>query len=828
MHAYLAARGPDAYAVLPRWFALVVFAAGLRPFLTDIAERRAWVRISGTLLIGAPPKGKPETAQGRARGRPEAVGGVGRTTSQPWISLMRTEMMQRQGRRGGEGDGRMAGQADGGTRDSSTRNSVRGGTHGAVVQAGVVHGDVRIEAARAGERPPPPWQLPPAGRVVDRVSELAILDRHRQRALPEQRPVVVALSGLGGVGKTATALAWLHRLREDLPDGQLYAALGGHAPDGPTDPGEVLGGFVRALGVPHDAVPVSLAERATLYRSLTAGRHLAVLLDDAVSAAQVRPLLPGGTGVAVVTARRRLTGLVVDGAVALDLDPLPSDAALELLGLVLGDGRVAAQPDDARALVELCAGLPLAVRVAGAQLAARPRRRLGAMVRSLTDAHRRLGLLTVAGDDGSKDVRAALSLAYEALPSGAARLYRLLGLHPGTEFAAPAAAAALGAREVRDVHAALEALYDTHLLVGAAHGDDDRYRMHDLVRLHAHECAERDETAPERAAALRRIADHYLATATRAEEVADPQHRTMRRDYGPGPLPTFDRDDFEGPEQALDWLELELPNLMAVVRSARRHGFPTVAWQLTDAMWPLFLRRKMHDSAHHAYGEGLAAARELRDAKAECRMLTSGGLGELGRGRADHALEMFERAAAIFRGQRDALGRGLAHRRLGHLDEAGGLFAEAAERLPACGDVRAGALARLNLADVALARALPEQAVVDAEAAGAVLREAGDAYNAARAELVASKAQLMARRLIAAQERLSVAGDLLRGMGAHYETARALECLAELAELRGDSATAAQRCQEALALFDVAGRPDAPEARAARARLERVGEPPAP
>ncbi|WP_225848192.1 tetratricopeptide repeat protein [Streptomyces sp. HPF1205] len=712
--------------------------------------------------------------------------------------------------------------------ERDTNNELSGKVEGPVVQARVVYGGIHIGSAPepAGTGAPAgrvpsgrvPWQFPPSARITDRAAELAALERHRVRAAEEGNPVLAALSGLGGIGKTTLALAWLRSLRSHLPGGQLYADLGAHSPGGPEAPAAVVSRFLRALGVPPGEVPSAPAERVALYRSLTAGGRLAVLLDDAATAAQVRPLLPGTGNVTVVTSRRRMTGLTVDGCYPLHLEPLPPAAALQLLADTLADDRVATQPEDARALVELCSGLPLAVRVAGARLAARPRRVIATMVRSLAEERGRLEALAV---DDDHDVRAALDVSYQGLRPGAARLYRLLGLHPGTDFEAPAAEAALaGAGDAAEL---LDTLHDASLLADIG---DERYRFHDLVRLHAGEKAAQDEPEHERAAAFRRIADHYLATATRAEEILDPQHRTMAREYGPGPVPVAEFGD--SAEAALDWLERELPNAIAVIRACRTSGLPMLSWQLADALWPLFPRRKFYEDWRTAHAEGLAAARELGDTAAEARMLTSGGMGELGSGDHERALAMFADAARIFAAAGDALGRartlnyrGLAHQRLGDADRAAGFFRRAAEELPACGDERAGALARLNLAEVALGTGKPEEADADARTAHTVLLRSGDSYNAARAAIVLGRALLALDRPDQAEPAFSGALATLRRLSAGYEAARALEGLGEVAERRGRGDLARVHYQEAMSRYSAAGRPR--PAAGVRARLDGLG-----
>ncbi|WP_210591503.1 NB-ARC domain-containing protein [Streptomyces sp. GESEQ-35] len=704
--------------------------------------------------------------------------------------------------------------------ESGSSNEVSGTVHGATIQAGVVYGGIRIDSDVDSVRQTP-WQFPPSVRMVNRSLELSALERHRSRATREERPTLASVSGLGGVGKTTLVLRWLHTLRPHFPGGQLYADLGAQSPDGPAHPEEVLGRFLRALGVSAQQVPATLAERTALYRSLTADRRLVVLLDDAATAAQVRPLLPAGGNVTAVTSRSRLPGLTVDGSFPVQVEPLAPEAGVELLADTLADGRVAAQPDAARRLVELCAGLPLAVRVAGARLAARPERRITTMVRALAEERDRLDALAIEGDH---DVRAALDLSYQALPPVAARLYRLLGLHPGPEFSSSVAAALCAEGAEGDAVASLETLHDASLLLDAG---DERHRFHDLVRLHATTKAQEDEPPQERAKARRRIADHYLASTTRAEEIIDPQHRTMTRDYGAGPVVTADvgRD----PQTALDWLERELPAVMAVIRQARTAGFPTIAWQLADALWPLFLRRKFYDDWHAAHEEGLTAAQDLGDTAAECRMLTSGGVGQLGSGNHDRALEMFERAARHLLDAGDQLGhartlnyRGLALQRLGRLAEATDQFRRAAAELPEHGDRRAGALARLNLADTALTTGHDESALQHASAACTTLREEGDTYNAARATLLLGRASLALGRLDQADEHLSSALAILRDMTARYEMAHAVSGLAEVAERRGDAHTARDHYRAALDLYASVGRSRSEEAESARRRLGQM------
>lgn len=355
---------------------------------------------------------------------------------------------------------------------------------------------------RSSAPPPPrPAQLPP--RIADfcgRVREIFALDLKLDR-LP--RPDCVVLAGAGGVGKTTLAVHWAHRHRAEFPDGQLFADLRGFERP-PMRPDTVLGMFLRALGVPEARIPDGLAECSALYRALLAGRRMLVVLDNAGTAEQARPLLPATPGcLAVVTSRRRLSGLVVrDGAALVTVGPFAADDALELLGHVLGPARLAADPAAARELVERCDRLPLALRIAAARLMAHPDWSLGCWTRKLADERRRLQELSA--HDADLAVEASLYLSYRALSSGAARLFRLLGLHPGPDVDLPAAAALAG-RDPERTHRHLAELSDAHLVEEHAQG---HYVRTELVRIYAAQRVASEETPADRDLARERLRDH--------------------------------------------------------------------------------------------------------------------------------------------------------------------------------------------------------------------------------------------------------------------------------------------------------------------------------
>ncbi|MCA1676642.1 MAG: ATP-binding protein, partial [Actinobacteria bacterium] len=328
-----------------------------------------------------------------------------------------------------------------------------------------------------------PHQLPPGtAHFVGRVDELDQLSKLLDTAIEDGGTVVIsAVSGTAGVGKTALALRWAHRVRDEFPDGQLYVNLRGYDPDQPLSSGDALAGFLRALGVAGQDIPLEVEERAAAYRSLLDGRRMLVVLDNASSVEQVRPLLPGTpSAVVVVTSRDALAGLVArDGAARLDLDLLPPEDAVALLGALIG-GRVAAEPDAASALAGQCARLPLALRLAAELAAARPGTPLAALVAELADQQRRLELFDADGDPRTA-VRAVFSWSYQHLPAEAARAFRLLGLHPGPDLE-PYAAAALTHTGVEQAQHLLDLLARAHLVQAAIPG---RYGMHDLLRAYA-------------------------------------------------------------------------------------------------------------------------------------------------------------------------------------------------------------------------------------------------------------------------------------------------------------------------------------------------------
>ncbi|MGV9912464.1 BTAD domain-containing putative transcriptional regulator [Streptomyces tendae] len=451
---------------------------------------------------------------------------------------------------------------------------------------------------------------------------------------------VSALAGIGGVGKTTLAVHVAHQARAAFPDGQLYVDLQG-AGARPAEPETVLGSFLRALGTADSAIPDSLEERAALYRSVLDGRRVLVLLDNARDAAQVRPLLPGTDGcAALVTARVRMVDLA--GAHLVDLDVMSPEEALALFTKIVGEERVASEREAALDVVGACGFLPLAIRIAASRLAARRTWTVSVLAAKLADERRRLDELQ-AGDQA---VEATFELGYGQLEPAQARAFRLLGLADGPDISLAAAAAVLDlpAHDTEDV---LESLVDTSLLESAAPG---RYRFHDLVRLYARACAERDENPPsEREAALSRLLDFYLATATGVYAIERPGDRLVD-----GLEPTeYPGLSFTEGSAALDWLYSEAAPLLACVRqsagTSRLRRAVDLLWAAKD-LTESGANSHQYETTAHAMCD---ATEDAGDARAEGRARTTLTNVLLVSGRIQQAAEQAELAMTLAESVRD-------------------------------------------------------------------------------------------------------------------------------------------------------------------------------
>ncbi|MFJ2631752.1 tetratricopeptide repeat protein [Streptomyces sp. NPDC087422] len=690
-------------------------------------------------------------------------------------------------------------------------NSISGGTriNGPTLQARDISGGIHVH----GSAPPVPSPLRPVPRQLlprpvhftGRNADLAALESIRSARTGAS--VLVVISGTPGVGKTALVSHWLSGLTSEYPAGQLYVDLQGYSDIGPADPGAVLGQFLRALGIDH--APASLAEQAALWRTVTADLRIAVMLDNAYSAAQIRPLLPASPGaLAAVTSRRRLSGLGVNGAAFHHLDVLELGSALELLSRRIGAERVAREREIAYGLARMCGGLPLALCVAAARMSARPKQPLSSLVGAMAREDDRLAVLD-AGED--RAVRTALDDSYAALPPDVALGYRQLGLSFITEFGPDVVAAARGGSR-EDAARTLDELVDASLVEELG---PDRFRLHDLIRLHAFRRATKEDSSAARETVVRRVLDWYLATATEARKLLSPSHRELRRDYAHPPAHVFSDGSsstafFSDDAEALAWFDRERLHLLAAVRlAAERELFPT-AWQLVDSMQPLFLRLRPYDLWIEAHVIGLAAAERAGHPEGVSRMLTTGGSGFYNVGRYDEAIDWFGRALEDARGRADrraeaqALhGLGQSHRLTQRLDRAFSFFQQALAIREVIGYVRGAALSRLCLGDIALASGDPRGAIDFLSRARADLLAVPDPYDAARALAFLGRAHAAEgiRDLDGAERQLTEALAEFAAAGSVHWQGHVLEMLGQTSAERGDREKARDWYEQSLAHY---------------------------
>ncbi|MEV6521028.1 BTAD domain-containing putative transcriptional regulator [Longispora sp. NPDC051575] len=615
--------------------------------------------------------------------------------------------------------------------------------------------------APAASTAPRPRQLPASGSAfTGREEHLATLD-----GLPGDVTVAAVVGG-GGVGKTTLAVYWAQRAATRFPDGQLYVDLRGHAPPParPLRPAEALAGFLRALGVPAERVPTDVHEAAGMFRTLLAGRRVLVLLDNAASAEQVRPLLPGGNScLTVVTSRDRLSGLVaVDGAHRLTLGALTPAEARALLARVLGAERLDAEPAEVDALVRLCAALPLALRVAAAVLADHPDRTLAGYVAELSGG-RGLDALEISGD-GQAAARATFDLSYARLGPDARRLFRLVGLAPGTDIS-PASAGAVAGIGVAEATRLLDQLAAAHLVSAGP----DRYGCHDLLRLYAVERAEREDSSAERAGALDRLTRYYLGTADAAARLLYPNKIRLAPETDPAApegIPLAGRSD------ASAWLEAELANLVAMVTAAVDRGALADAALLADALRGYFSTRPHPLDWFTVADAGLAAATGSGDLRAQAAAHLSLASAHACVGRHDEAIHHFG-IAVEFGDKADwpeltataLTSVGSSHAMRGEWPAAIDHYQRALTLNEEIGRVTGAAvnLTEMGLAYMELGR--PELSVEHQRRAIDTFRRAGQRNGEAHARNRLGMAYHALGRLSAAVEHLTAALDLARELG---------------------------------------------------------------
>jgi tetratricopeptide (TPR) repeat protein/DNA-binding SARP family transcriptional activator len=475
--------------------------------------------------------------------------------------------------------------------------------------------------------------------------------------------VITAVDGMPGIGKTALAVHVAHLVAGQYPDAQLFVDLYGHSEQAPLGPAAALGALLRQLGVAADRIPEPLDERVTMWRSELAGRRVLVVLDNAADTAQVSPLLPGSpSSLTLVTSRRRLVGL--DGVHPVSLEVLSADEAMLLLERIVGN-RASADPAGAAEVVRLCGHLPLAVRLAAARLAHRPKWSVADLARRLREA---TPLAELAAD--GRTVAAAFTLSYQHLGTEPQRVFRLLGLVPGADFDAYVTAA-LADLPVAQAAAILDDLDDAHLIEAKS---ADRYRLHDLLRDYARNLATATDPEPARQAAITRLLDYYLHTTIEACSHFDPGGETgrMKKDNTSVQTPQVDQ-----PNRAEIWLDLEWQNVLAAIGLSNELGWHHAVLKLTRALWAHLWRRGHNTESIHVHERAIIASRTLTDVgwEASSRNYLASAFSRLGR--LTDAVDQLEQALAIRRSQGDEVGESLTlynlayvYRSLGQFDKA--------------------------------------------------------------------------------------------------------------------------------------------------------------
>ena len=525
-----------------------------------------------------------------------------------------------------------------------------------------------------------PRQLPAdVAHFTDREPQISWLDAWLD-SVNEQETLVNVIAGAGGVGKTSLAAHWAHRVRQRFPDGDLYIDLRGYHAERSVNADEALDQLLRALDVPAERIPVTRDAKAALYRSLLHGRQMLILLDNAATAEQIRPLLPGSpTCRVLVTSRSTMSGLIArEGARRMPLDVLSTDQAVELLRKIIGAERVDSDPTAAADLARHCGFLPLALRITAERLATSPCLTIADLVDELAEERERLDALTVDGDDLAT-VRAVFSWSYRTLSPDAARMFRLLSLPGGTDISVAAAGVLLGTSEAKG-RRLLDQLVGAHLL---NEHRPQRYRFHDLLRVYAAECAESDERPEDRQAAVRRLYAWYTHAVLAAAHVYAPGFTRI-----PMTLPEAHREPPTFPDRlaALHWCDAERENLMAAVRMAYDQREYAPAWQLSVALFGYFLVRKPLADWVASHGIGVSAAQACEERLAEAWLLTSSAIAHSDLRQYEAARENLERSLTLWRALGERWGEAWALRDLGGLNFL-------VNRVPEAVDALEGALA---------------------------------------------------------------------------------------------------------------------------------------
>ncbi|MBB4980897.1 MULTISPECIES: AfsR/SARP family transcriptional regulator [Streptomyces] len=701
----------------------------------------------------------------------------------------------------------------------------------------------RAAVSRNAGQVPPPRQLPPGtAHFTGRGAHLRALDEWAGASGTHGPMVITAIDGQGGMGKTALAVHWGHSARARYPDGQLYIDMRGYATTRPVTSVEALASFLYALGIPADRIPDDPDRAAGLYRTLLAEKRVLVVIDNARSADQVRPLLPGTPGShVVVTSRDVLAGLVVrDSARHLGVDALAPEEAAELLERLLGASVVAAEPEATAELARLCWYVPLALRVSAVNVReAGGDRPVAGHVDRLRDEDRRLAALSVPDDEAS-NLQAVLSLSYLSLSPDERRLFRRLGLVPGPTITVAGASALLGLPVARTAQL-LRRLVAVHL-VGQT--DPDAYGLHDLLRLFAESNAAADESPEERAAALRRLYDYYLAGVRAGARLLYPE---KLRAFGPGQAAghaaaetavDMDAGSSRGAEEstvgtvvlpdetaARQWFRGEHTNLVIAAQRGAALGLPAASWELCDGLRGYFWLVRTGPDWVSVAEAGLEAAQGANHTIGSATARMSLGDAHRSLGRYDRAAQHYEALLADAESAHWAEGKAQALNSLGlvgiltgKLRDAVQRYEEAVDALPA--DSRWNLLRLSTEGNMGLLRQeLGDLRQAERHNATALELSRGIGSRGAEGVTLGNLGQVLGLlgRSEEALECLTEALAVHRELGNRGSEAETLRGLADWHRDRGDHSTALDLALAAAALAD-----EIEESRLAAAALQTV------
>jgi tetratricopeptide (TPR) repeat protein/transcriptional regulator with XRE-family HTH domain len=606
-----------------------------------------------------------------------------------------------------------------------------------------------------------------------------------------------AIGGMAGVGKTAFAVHAAHRLADRFPAGQIFLPLHGHTPgQQPVDPADALASLLTTFGIPTAQIPAGLEARMALWRDRLAEKQLLLILDDAASSEQVRPLLPGtGGSLVLVTSRRHLSAL--DDATAVSLDTLPAEEAAGLL--VQLAGRAGLRPDDPAVaeIIRLCGYLPLAIGMAARQLHHHPAWTAAGRAGELAAAVDRLELMSTE----NVSVAAAFDLSYANLSEEHQRLFRRLSLHPGTDIDAYAAAA-LDSTGLAAARRGLEALYNQYLMAEPAEG---RYRMHDLIREHARALADRIDLDRDRDVAVTRLLDYYQHTAGLAQD-------RLARQTRPGPPPPtaapVAAPALDDARKALAWARADRDSLLACLNHVYQAGQYARVTALTAALTELLRRDGPWAEAITRHAAAAQSARDLGDRLGQANALNN--LGDVRRLTGDYpgAAADLEQALAIYRDLGDPLGQSNALNNLGIVRRGTGDYPGAAADLEQAlaisrdlGDPLGQSNALFNLGAVRRLTGDLQNAVKDLEQALAISRDLGDPLGQSNALFYLGDVRRGTGDYPGAAGNLVQALTISRDLGDRLGQAGALLELGDLRRLTGDYRDAAGDVEEALAIY---------------------------